>query len=313
MCAGNQCCPRANYGETFPCPSANPSWVSLCESPYKQSNCVPDPTTAEPCCLGLTAECLACSAGQSVEEYCEENPVAAGCEQPCCKAMTAECLACSAGQTEEEYCNDHVGTVGCPHAQATPYSEDLMQVSRNATETCAIGAHVQCPGSGNMCAGNQCCPRANYGATFPCPSADPSWVSLCESPNKQSNCVAEPCCLGLTAECLACSAGKTEEEFCEENPHTAGCAIAASARPCCMGLTAECLACSAGQSVEEYCEENPVAAGCEQPCCKAMTAECLACSAGQTEEEYCKDHEDTVGCEHEEATPYSDEDLMQVR
>merc|ERR1719374_443716 len=41
---------------------------------------------------------------------------------------------------------------------------------------------VQCPGSGDLCLGNQCCPRHedSGGLTFPCPNADPGW-NLCES------------------------------------------------------------------------------------------------------------------------------------
>ena len=31
------------------------------------------------------------------------------------------------------------------------------------------------------------------------------------------------CCYALTASCLACSAGKTEEEYCRDFPNTVGC------------------------------------------------------------------------------------------
>lgn len=58
------------------------------------SVCVPDPTeaptmvptpaptpepTPKPCCKALTAECMACEAGQTVEEWCAENQGSAGC------------------------------------------------------------------------------------------------------------------------------------------------------------------------------------------------------------------------------------------
>merc|ERR1711972_14757 len=99
-----------------------------------------------------------------------------------------------------------------------------------------------------------------------------------------------PCCLGLTAECLACAADQTEEEYCAENPEIAGCL------PCCRALTAECLACASNQTEHEYCTENPETAGCPRACCEALTAECLACEAGQTEEEYCDASPDTMGC-----------------
>ena len=34
------------------------------------------------CCKALTAECLACSEGMSVNDYCRENPNANGCRRP---------------------------------------------------------------------------------------------------------------------------------------------------------------------------------------------------------------------------------------
>merc|ERR1719316_2554834 len=89
----------------------------------------PAPEQPRPCCRAMSAKCLACSAGQSVEEYCSENPSTAGCadvvpsettspapEQPraCCRAMSAKCLACTANQSVEEYCSENPSTAGCP-------------------------------------------------------------------------------------------------------------------------------------------------------------------------------------------------------
>jgi hypothetical protein len=96
-----------------------------CFSPISTSGCMDeapvDPPTPEACCKAMTAECLACSAGKTKEEYCEGTPTTVGCEtdtggdEPpmCCMAMTAECLACSAGKTKEEYCERMPTTVGC--------------------------------------------------------------------------------------------------------------------------------------------------------------------------------------------------------
>merc|ERR1719327_2264579 len=57
--------------------------------------------------------------------------------------------------------------------------------------TCKIGADVQCPGSGNMCSGDQCCPgfAGSGGGTFPCPSAS-SGFSGCVNNTKVTNCVS---------------------------------------------------------------------------------------------------------------------------
>merc|ERR1740121_3193869 len=204
MCSGDQCCPRWTDGKTYPCPSATPGW-SECESPTKVTSCLEPP---KPCCRALTADCLACSAKQTVEEYCAENPDTVGCSQPCCRALTADCLACSAGQTVGEYCAESPDTVGC--------SEDLLQVVAKRHETCNVGDHVPCPDENStMCSCDQCCPRWTDGKTYPCPSATPGW-SECESPTKVTSCLEppKPCCRALTADCLACSAKQTVEQYC---------------------------------------------------------------------------------------------------
>jgi hypothetical protein len=56
--------------------------------------------------------------------------------------------------------------------------------------TCTAGADVQCPGSGNICAGDQCCPgyAGSGGGTFPCPSASIGFLG-CVNNTKITNCV----------------------------------------------------------------------------------------------------------------------------
>merc|ERR1719254_161576 len=64
----------------------------------------------------------------------------------------------------------------------------LVRDGRKETH-CSATESVSCPGSGNACAGNQCCPRtaASGNLTFPCPSADNTFAG-CESNTKLSNC-----------------------------------------------------------------------------------------------------------------------------
>ena len=51
----------------------------------------------KPCCEALTAECMSCSLGQTVEEYCQTitSPIE-GCEDTpdCCTDKTVDCYAC---------------------------------------------------------------------------------------------------------------------------------------------------------------------------------------------------------------------------
>jgi len=142
------------------------------------------------------------------------------------------------------------------------------------------------------------------------------------------------CCMAMTADCLSCSAGLSKQEYCKENPSTAGCEDEAEPVPvpvpeepvsvpeepvlipqveqaaeqtagvgagqaCCQALTPQCQACKEGTTVKEYCEKYPSTDGCEgqRLCCRAQNADCLSCSTGVTVAEYCEDHPDTVGCE----------------
>merc|ERR1712232_143181 len=55
--------------------------------------------------------------------------------------------------------------------------------------TCDVGEKVPCPGSGQMCDGNMCCPGVpeTRGLSFPCPSADSTFCT-CASTAKLQDC-----------------------------------------------------------------------------------------------------------------------------
>merc|ERR1712061_815825 len=79
-------------------------------------------------------------------------------------------------------------TLPAPESPVTqPALVEIKAVAKKGL--CNPGDHVKCPGSGRMCAGNQCCPRSYPGGlTFPCPSAENTWTSLCESAHKWTDC-----------------------------------------------------------------------------------------------------------------------------
>ena len=60
----------------------------------------------------------------------------------------------------------------------------------NGKCVCSLAAHVTCPGSGNMCSGDQCCPGTadTNGKTFPCPSASAGFTN-CGQPAKVTDCL----------------------------------------------------------------------------------------------------------------------------
>merc|ERR1719499_1774013 len=90
----------------------------------------------------------------------------------------------------------------------------------------------------------------------------------------------------------------TEQQYCTFWPDTAGCEPAEPV--CCEALTAQCLACKARMSVDEYCGMYPRVFGCPaRNCCKANTASCLSCNQGMSKEDYCLIYPATFGCDAE--------------
>jgi len=119
-----------------------------CKGKSARHGCAPVEATPGPpiCCDAMTASCLACSRGQTVEEYCKDNADTAGCDMPapveatpgpryCCKAMTASCLACSRGQTVAVYCRDHPDTAGCDRKEGRGKGSGRGRKAKAAKET----------------------------------------------------------------------------------------------------------------------------------------------------------------------------------
>merc|ERR1712072_1024266 len=248
---------------------------------------------ARPCCRALSVKCLACVAGMTEEEYCEEKPNEAASqvcpkEEPaCCKALNAKCLSCAAGVTEEEFCESKPETFGCPEPPRVcclAYNAPCLACAAGMTET------------------EFCDKRPNDAANDVCPKEEPV------------------CCEAITASCEACRVGLTKEEYCEERPNPVAFEVCPSEeeeegeeeeedkpKGCCKALTAQCLACVQGVSQAEYCEEKPKIVGCKPPpedpkvCCDAIIASCEACKAGVPEKEYCSRNPRMNGCSWRDA------------
>lgn len=226
------------------------------------------------CCRANTAECNACNARMTIADYCANpaNAAVVGCvARPCCMAYNAECNACSAGITIAQYCPDNTNVPGC-EAYAIP---------------CQEGASVQCPESGEQCAGNQCCQGKVGAGTFPCPSASPSFKN-CKRKNKVTDCLARACCRANTADCLSCAAGMSKEDYCNiaANQQVPGCSGGGA---CCLAHNADCNSCAAGVSKEEYCANpaNQAVPGCgggKVSCGGHFAPNCAACPGGNGRE-----------------------------
>jgi len=150
-------------------------------------------------------------------------------------------------------------------------------------------------------------------ANCPCPyciSQNPSREFIGSGPTG--------CCFGMTANCLACAAGMTEERYCAENPDTSGCKTEVelsaldhlwaplakfigsgpTGRKCCYAYTLNCMACAAGMTDQRYCAENPDFYGCktEVELSALDTLEApLARTAGMSKD-YCAENPNTSRC-----------------
>jgi len=99
----------------------------------------------------------------------------------------------------------------------------LLQTPRSQGPlgTCEVGDHVPCPGSGNMCAGDQCCPgiaNSNH-QTFPCPSATSGFAG-CEQPKKEESCLSH----NLTSGALPSVSGITGTHW-DDKSDGGGCSM----------------------------------------------------------------------------------------
>ena len=152
----------------------------------------------------------------------EEDP-----PTPCCMAATAECLACSAGVTVEEYCAGE-GAVGCDDSSSDDGRRRLQQFDglENVVGTVAEGVQTAINATTDALQGLG--DRVQSGAqnlvnrteTFVSNANDTIQGAIA---NRTEEGPVTSCCMAATPECLACSAGITVEEFCAGEGNAMGC------------------------------------------------------------------------------------------
>jgi hypothetical protein len=271
------------------------------------------------CCRAMTAQCLSCSAGVSIDEYCKENPRTAGCKtaatppRPCPMMAMLRCPGDAppvCGEPTVLFPGCTLPSCKCPVrpvpggkcAKGTPdYTSTIEHCGKPFTDMMC-----KCTEGLWMCAALQ--------PPQPCSTTPPTPRNECQRAQRGSKCRT---CKGSNA----CT--------CQDDQATLGheltCMAAKKPEPvCCEAMNAQCLSCSAGVSIEEYCKANPGTNGCpsiepgcalmrceagtvciegkgcvkkpEPVCCKAMTAQCLSCAAGVSIDEYCRKSPGTAGC-----------------
>lgn len=109
---------------------------NLYPTPSPPASPLPSPSIPdEPvCCEALTAQCEACKAKMSVDQYCHYFPSTQGCSGStttyCCKALIASCLACQLNMDMATYCSVNSNVQGCEFGAATSQQVDDSVGSR---------------------------------------------------------------------------------------------------------------------------------------------------------------------------------------
>jgi len=198
-----------------------------------------------PCCRANNAQCLSCAAGLSEKEYCKKNPSTGGCEKyrNCCQAYNAKCESCKQGLSEEEYCKnaptDFFGAVQGCEKYHNGYKPSPCCLSGHCNEKACNGLTYEEGGRGDFSAKCISCDlgisveefcrtkqpegRTMEGCEEFCKKKKNRDVPGCEKYHKGDG--GKGCCKANTAECLACSEGKSVKRFCKKykNRDVPGC------------------------------------------------------------------------------------------
>merc|ERR1711959_79364 len=197
------------------------------------------------CCSEQSAKCLSCKEGLSEEEYCKKNPSTGGCEKyrNCCQAYNAKCESCKQGLSEEEYCKnaptDFFGAVQGCEKYHNGYKPSPCCLSGHCNEKACNGLTYEEGGRGDFSAKCISCDlgisveefcrtkqpegRTMEGCEEFCKKKKNRDVPGCEKYHKGDG--GKGCCKANTAECLACSEGKSVKRFCKKykNRDVPGC------------------------------------------------------------------------------------------
>merc|ERR1711908_19186 len=197
------------------------------------------------CCSEQSAKCLSCAAGLSEEDYCKKNPSTGGCEKyrNCCQAYNAKCESCKQGLSEEEYCKnaptDFFGAVQGCEKYHNGYKPSPCCLSGHCNEKACNGLTYEEGGRGDFSAKCISCDlgisveefcrtkqpegRTMEGCEEFCKKKKNRDVPGCEKYHKGDG--GKGCCKANTAECLACSEGKSVKRFCKKykNRDVPGC------------------------------------------------------------------------------------------
>ena len=200
------------------------------------------------CCLAMTASCLACKKGVTVEAYCKATPTTQGCStdgglgatQPTAKMCPAGCASWSDG------CNTcrctSVGVVGaCTERQCVTTTEPKCLVKSNPPiadgtrpvdpAKCDVKmgpTEGNCPVAKCMAPPTGCRMVREFARTST--GCCPKQCNYKDAAGKSCTSTTKPpviCggCTDKTLRCLACHRGVDADTYCKFAPETTGCTV----------------------------------------------------------------------------------------
>jgi len=271
-----------------------------------------EPPPRRLCCTAMTAACLACAEGVSVNVFCAspKHTRVAGCSMPahttnptklpapassgdvCCAAMTAVCLSCQRGVTVTAFCaeQDHAGVAGCK----TSLLAQPQETGSKMSEVCCSSFTAECLACKMGISAIAFCAEPDHAKVVGCEALseiDDAVVALVDSTPQATKQVSrssgEQCCQSIIAECIACNLGITVVALCADPDYARvqGCDEEADAAKLQLLQRSPSLS-------------SQVVGGSGQLCCTALVASCMACEHGISVKAFCAlpDHAGVQGC-----------------
>merc|ERR1711904_279949 len=167
---------------------------------------------ASSCCYGFNSfckvQCMSCSEGITVEEYCRTNPYVPECPKPCCNALRADCEACKYGVTVEEICRVHEEDMALDS-----YLQPLEGCPKKPKKCCRANT-LECQACNAGVSEDEFCRRNPHSHVCPRKPTKPSHPDNCYSTIWNTEIMH-----GEMGARKCCWYGKWEKKFkCEKNP-----------------------------------------------------------------------------------------------
>jgi len=198
------------------------------------------------------------------------NGTEGGPPTPCCRAATAECLACSAGITVEEFCAGEGNAMGCDDDNEGSSDDGRRRLQQfdgfeNVVGAIAGGVQTVVNATTQVLQGvaGGISGIGNNNVTDGISGAINSTTGFLSNVGDRIQSGAQN--LVNTTETLVSNANDTIQGMISRNRTGRGDDNATMPpQPCCKAMNAKCLSCTENMTEEEYCGMFPETIGCDE-------------------------------------------------